>query len=198
MLEQIDKFHLECQNIDGPRKNSFIRPEVQQRRQQILGDMLDQEIGDTNVEVCFKSPETERILTETLKRHFLFSKLSDNDLHEILDSMEQHEFLKDEVVIQEGDAGDDFYVIEDGCFDIIINGAKIDKTIGDGEGPGYFGDLALISNQPRNATIVANRDSRVWSLSRQFFRSAQVTSSSKQSRGLEEFLLKIDNRWLTY
>ena len=192
MLAEIDKFHEECEGIDGPRKNSFIRPAVQRRREQILGDMLDQEVGDTKVEVCYKNEETVRILTETLKKHFLFSKLSENDLTEILESMESHEYHKDETVIQEGDAGDEFYVIEDGSFDIYVDGVKIDKTIGDGEGPGYFGDLALISNQPRNATIVANRDSRVWSLSRQFFRSAQVTSSSKQSRGLEEFLYKIE------
>ena len=192
MLAQIDNFHEECERIDGHRKNSFIRPERRLRREQILGDMLDMEIDDTKVEGCYKTQETERILTETLKKHFLFSKLSDHDLKEILDSMEQHDFVKDEVVIQEGDAGDDFYVIEDGCFDIFIEGTKLDVTLGNGEGPGYFGDLALISNQPRNASIVANRDSKIWSLSRQFFRAAQVTSSSKQSRGLEEFLLKID------
>ena len=48
-----------------------------------------------------------------------------------------------------------------------------------------------MSNQPRAATIKATKQSRLWSLSRQFFRQAMVTSSSKQSRNLEKSLREI-------
>ena len=54
-----------------------------------------------------------------------------------------------------------------------------------------FGDLALMYNCPRAATIVATSDCRLWTLDRFFFRQAMVNSSSNQTSQLSQFLSNI-------
>lgn len=53
---------------------------------------------------------------------------------------------KGEVVIKQGDEGDNFYVVDDGLFDVFVSGRKV-VEIGEG---GSFGELALMYNTPRS------------------------------------------------
>jgi len=85
-----------------------------------------------------------------------------------------------------GEPGDDFYVLVHGKVEFSVQGKTVGVLV-----DGYFGDLALMSNSLRAATAIAVRDCRMWTLSRQFFRSAMMTSSSNQSDKLVRFLSKI-------
>lgn len=67
-------------------------------------------------------------------------------------------------------------------------GGETVKELGGGSS---FGDLALMYNSPRAATITATSDCVLWSLDRIFFRQAMVTSSSNQIVQLSQFLSKI-------
>ena len=62
-------------------------------------------------------------------------------------------------VIDEGDDGDFFYIIESGKFDIYKKVDGEEKLLGSYDGKGSFGELALMYNAPRAATIVSNTDS---------------------------------------
>ncbi len=64
-------------------------------------------------------------------------------------------------------------------------------TIATCEAPQPFGDLALMYNAPRAATIRAIEPCTLWTLDRVFFRQAMVTSSSNQNVQLSQFLSKI-------
>ena len=55
----------------------------------------------------------------------------------------------DETIIEQGDDGDNFYVIDSGEVDVYVNGNYM-TTISDG---GSFGELALIYGTPRAATV---------------------------------------------
>jgi cAMP-dependent protein kinase regulator len=56
-----------------------------------------------------------------------------------------------EVIIKQGDEGDNFYVVDEGVFEILINDKKVvEVTTG-----GSFGELALMYNTPRAATVKA-------------------------------------------
>lgn len=70
---------------------------------------------------------------------------------------------------------------------ISVNG----ETVGECEENSSFGDLALMYNCPRSATIIAATDCTLWSLDRVFFRQAMVNSSSNQTIQLSQFLSKI-------
>lgn len=99
------------------------------------------------------------------------------------------EYFADEndYIIKEGDSGDVFYVLEEGTCEITINGEYIGRI----EEHSSFGDLALMYNSPRAATIRAVTYCRLWTLDRVFFRQAMVTSSSNQNVQLCQFLSKI-------
>ena len=58
-------------------------------------------------------------------------------------------------------------------------------------GGNSFGDLALMYNSPRAATIRARTECTLWVLEKHFFRQAMVTSSSNQAGNLAQFLGKL-------
>jgi CRP-like cAMP-binding protein len=88
-----------------------------------------------------------------------------------------------EDIITEGEEGDKFFVLEEGEAEIIINGAVVAPMK-----EGCFGDLALMYNSPRSATIRALSECHMWTLDRVFFRNAMVNSSSKQHEAVTKFL----------
>ena len=82
-----------------------------------------------------------------------------------------------DVVIRAGDPGDRFYIVADGEFDVLADGA--DRKMGGGD---YFGEIALLRDVPRTATIRAVVDGQLYALERADFLAA-VTSHSAARRG---------------
>lgn len=90
-----------------------------------------------------------------LRKLELFSSLTDVQLYKILQFMRSVEFEAGETVFKKGAAGDSFYVIQRGKVQARVPGflgfSKTLATMGPSE---FFGELALILQQPRAATIV--------------------------------------------
>jgi CRP-like cAMP-binding protein len=67
-----------------------------------------------------------------------------------------------------GEDGDFFYMVDTGGFEVLVDG----KTVGTIGAGGSFGELALMYNAPRAATIKCNQaPSKLWALDRKTFRS---------------------------
>ena len=75
-----------------------------------------------------------------------------------------------DVVIRAGDPGDRFYIVSDGEFDVLADGAA--RKLGGGD---YFGEIALLRDVPRTATVRAFVDGQLYALERADFLAA-VTS----------------------
>lgn len=99
----------------------------------------------------------------------MFSGIDDADLKIVIDAMDQKKSPQGEVVIKEGDKGDVLYVVESGKLDCtkVIDGKE--THLKDYQPGDAFGELALLYNAPRAATITATVDCELWVLDRQTF-----------------------------
>ena len=68
-------------------------------------------------------------------------------------------------MIRQGDIGDRFYVVDAGSFEIVRDGTSIATAV---EGD-YFGEIALLHDVPRTATVRATSDGAVWALDQEEF-----------------------------
>jgi CRP-like cAMP-binding protein len=67
--------------------------------------------------------------------------------------------------VTQGEPGDAFYAIRSGRVDVIRDGQQVTRL-----GPGdHFGEIALLNDQPRNASVVAHTSVRAFQLSREGF-----------------------------
>ncbi len=82
-----------------------------------------------------------------------------------------------EVVIRTGDAGDRFYMVADGALEV-TNGVHAEAHRGD-----FFGELALLRDIPRTATVIATTRSRLYALEREDFLAAVTGHSAVRSAG---------------
>ncbi len=92
--------------------------------------------------------------TDMLKRVPLFSGLNEKELKEIALSMRERKFRAGDTVTQEGAGGVGFFVVESGEADVNVGG-EAKGSVGPGD---YFGEIALINESPRTATLTARTD----------------------------------------
>jgi CRP-like cAMP-binding protein len=106
-------------------------------------------------------------VADSLTRVPLFSGVGKRDLGRLAKVMRERTFAEGETVTAEGQSGVGFFVIEDGNATVSLKG-EIVRTLDPGD---YFGEIALIDEGPRSATIVATTDLRCRGLAAWEFRS---------------------------
>jgi cAMP-dependent protein kinase regulator len=101
---------------------------------------------------------------------------------------------KNEVVIRQGDQGDNLYFVDSGQYDCFIRmqnqrDQKHVKVYGSGES---FGELALLYNAPRAATIVTKESGNLFALDRETFNHIVRDAARKKREHYELFLKKVE------
>ena len=125
---------------------------------------------------------------------FIFSSLDKNEIEIVINAMEEKKFKIDEKVITQGEDGDCLYIVETGslsCFKILESGEnKFLCNYGPGDA---FGELALLYNCPRAASIIcSSEESILWSLDRETFNHIVKNSAQNKREKYENFLKKVD------
>ena len=113
-------------------------------------------------------------ICEFLRPIDLFKALTPQQLTDVAEHVKKRHFTSGETIIREGEPGEEFFVISDGEVDVVRSDHEVARL-----GPGdFFGEVALISGEPRNATVVAEGEVDTYVLGKTDFETALAASRS--------------------
>ncbi len=152
-----------------PRENTIIANENTMTLS-FPGEVLRRLISSSdNIKSLMDQRYIERKLKIDLRMVPLFTHLGDDLFNEILNRVVLISVPEGEVIFKEGDQGDAFFLIRDGEVNVYRNVGdekKVVALLSDGQ---FFGEMALLSDETRNATIEASKQTELVKLSRNDF-----------------------------
>ena len=118
-----------------------------------------------------KTDEQKKQIIDTLKESFMFSSLEGKALEIVIDAMEIRSFQPGDSVIKQGDDGQELFVVFDGTLECTkqMEPQGEPKFLKNYKSGDVFGELALMYNAPRAATITAKEESTCFCLDRDTF-----------------------------
>jgi putative ABC transport system ATP-binding protein len=103
-----------------------------------------------------------------------FVSLTPTALSDVADKMKRQHVAAGATIIQEGEEGDRFYIVRSGSVDVYQSDKHV-ATLGEAE---FFGEAALITGEPRNATVIAAKNTDLYTLDKPDFQSAIESSAT--------------------
>src|SRR5439155_6055561 len=98
----------------------------------------------------------------------VFAPMSARDTRELLSALEIRDYDAGQAVVREGDPGDAFYILRSGSCAVVKESQ--DRQVVNRLGPGdCFGELALLLDRPRAATVIAQEPCSVFRLEKREF-----------------------------
>jgi len=163
------------------------------RRQSVSAEGYDPDKDDDEDEnevavVNPKSDEQRTRLNAACNKVLLFNRLESEQFNTVLDAMFEFPAEPGQKIIAEGDDGDNFYVIENGVYDVYKNIDGEEVKVASYDNKGSFGELALMYNAPRAATVTSVDGGTLWALDRQTYIRIIVRANAKKRRTYEQFI----------
>eukprot|EP01035_Chromulina_nebulosa_P019176 gene19176-25021_t len=143
--------------------------------------------------VISKPKDIKELLFNIVTTNILFSSYSLDEHVALVDAFESITVSADTFVIRQGESGDIFYVVQTGTLNIFVKGAdgktnRVGNPLTNGSS---FGELALMYNTPRAASIQAVSDCTLWSIDRHTYRSIIVYFKYLRNKKYMEFLKNV-------
>ncbi len=125
-------------------------------------------------------------ICEFLRPITLFKTLTPRQLTDVAEKMSKRHYAAGETIIRMGDPGEEFFLVSDGEVDVIRADREVARL-----GPGdFFGEVALISGEPRNATVVAQKAVDTYVLGKTDFEAALAASQSFRDQLYRTYFLR--------
>mmetsp|Transcript_70718 Transcript_70718/g.160622 ORF Transcript_70718/g.160622 Transcript_70718/m.160622 type:complete len:453 (-) Transcript_70718:125-1483(-) len=147
--------------------------------------------GDFTAPVYEKTSEQKERIAKCLETSFLFSALDKEEIATVILAFKEKVVEPDARLIEQGDDGESMFVIEEGkveCFKKIDGADKMVKTCSAGD---VFGELALLYNCPRAASVVSTEKTQLWELDRETFNRIVKDAAAKKRTTYTDFLKKV-------
>jgi putative ABC transport system ATP-binding protein len=113
-------------------------------------------------------------ICEFLRPIELFKSLTPRQLTDVAEEMTKRHFAAGDTIIREGEPGEEFFLLSEGEVEVIRAEHEVARL-----GPGdFFGEVALISGEPRNATVIAVGEVETYVLGKTDFEAALAASQS--------------------
>lgn len=126
-------------------------------------------------------------ICEFLKNVEIFARLAPTELTNVAEKMIRRDYSPGSIVIRQGDPGEEFFVIGGGRVLVSQNVNGADKTIAELTRGHIFGEAALLSDLPRNATVKCLDDVTVHVLGKKDFKAAIDSSETFREQLLKVF-----------
>ena len=134
-----------------------------------------------------KKEDDINLIKKSLLSHFLFSYLPEENLETIIKEMRLYSLNQGEIVFYQGNPGYKFFILAKGSVEVIINGS-VKTILYPGAG---FGELALIHDLKRTATIRTKENSLMWGIGRKIFRETLKTLNTLNHEENKKFIKSV-------
>lgn len=130
-----------------------------------------------------KEPEhlSERA-REILRHHDMLAPLSQAQQAELITQVSSQRFGRGEYIIRQGTVGSSMFVILEGEADVFVNNGTQDLHVATLQESDAFGEMSLLTGEPRSADVVARTDCEVWELRRSLLQPLLQENSSLAER----------------
>lgn len=138
-----------------------------------------------------KTDEQMRRIQRILMKSFMFSPLEPKDMETVILAMKERVFPPGSRIITEGEEGDFLCIIEEGSAVCKKNIDGVEKVVKQCKTGDVFGELALLYNAKRAATVESVDRCLAWELDRETFNRIVKDAASKKTALYEEFLKNV-------
>ncbi|XP_029687881.1 cGMP-dependent protein kinase 2-like [Takifugu rubripes] len=128
-----------------------------------------------------KNSRIKKFINDAIMNNDFLNKLEPQHMNQMVDCMFENVYTEGQLVIREGEPGNYLYVLSEGLLEVIQNG----KLLGEMHAGTAFGELAILYNCKRTATVKALSEAHIWALDRQMFQT--IMRQTTQARHEEYF-----------
>jgi CRP-like cAMP-binding protein len=123
-----------------------------------------------------------------LSDNFIFAGLTPQEYTLLINAMHHHSVAVGDVIMHQGDLGDYFYVLKSGQVAFIVNG----KQVGEAYEGATFGELALLYDAPRAATVRAVTDCSLYRVDQKTFRAMLANNKARSGEKRVKLLKEVE------
>lgn len=192
------KEHQEAELHEKLEREKIEQMKDSSRRQGISAQAISEERMRAWKKPFFEKSQEVRerikgIIDGSEKLQVLFGHLSTDAIYPVIDAMKPQSVQQEVNLITQGEEGDNFYIVDEGTFDVFVQrGDNPASKVCEYKAGDMFGELALMYNAPRQATVVATSDAKMWALDRESFQLMLTTAENVRKSRYEEFLGNIE------
>lgn len=163
-LNYLIEYTLRQNQIEIP----FPQRDLWLKNPEVLKTVLNPQASPTSLEQNSLAKGNPLVVRNLLKQVIYFQNLTDLELRQFIEIGYRQRLYSGQILFQEGDPGDAFYIILSGSVDVIA--PKLNKHLATLEEGKFFGELALMLGIPRTATVMAKEETLLFTISAKGFK----------------------------
>ncbi|XP_056634127.1 cGMP-dependent protein kinase, isozyme 2 forms cD4/T1/T3A/T3B isoform X2 [Diorhabda sublineata] len=188
LRSQLDKFQSVIR-VQNPTSPKGIRPRKQRAgisaEPQSEASILD--LSKQTFTVHPKNESSRELIKSAILDNDFMKNLELTQIREIVDCMYPEEYPAGSIIIQEGDVGSIVYVLEEGKVEV----SRENKILHHLDSGKVLGELAILYNCQRTATIKAHTDCKLWAIERQCFQTIMMRTGLIRQAEYTDFLKSV-------
>ncbi|XP_014261206.1 cAMP-dependent protein kinase type II regulatory subunit-like [Cimex lectularius] len=182
------------QNLQLAREGKGFAHATNVRRAPVFNESIkeDDESEIINFAKYEKTPEEKLKLMKALNKIVFFQQLDKRDIEQLVNAMLPKNVEAGKCIICQGEIGDYFFIVDSGEYKAYVKNkdgvAELVKTY---KNEGSFGELALLYDLPRSATVKCTSSGKLWAIARNHFRQIIATNAMKKRKRYVELIASV-------